>query len=1158
MSVRFILKNSNQQYFNATSSDLEGGEIALNYHESGPYLQCKATDGVVHQLGGVYVADEAPLNPIPGKFWMRTVGSSGFLYIWANDQWEFIGGGGGEGPPGPQGPEGPEGPQGPAGPQGEQGIQGQQGEQGIPGPQGDQGIQGPEGPQGPQGEDGFGISLQGSLDYVGPPVGIVDPQPGDLWIDSNGDGWAYDGSTWTNVGQIQGPPGPAGPQGDTGAQGPQGQQGIQGPAGPTGDEGPQGPQGDQGIQGPAGPQGEQGPQGSQGPQGDMGQKGDTGDEGPQGPQGPQGEDGVQGPVGPVGPVGPEGPEGPPGPSGPPNPDAETLDGLNSTQFLRSDVNDTADGEILFTSGIKVTGAQSGWGADSEIVIEASSPTIGFHDTDADDDDFWVHVQDNNFYVLADKDGDGSWTSPHPLQLESDTSLGYLFGNRMLTNADEGSGNGLDADTVDGLQASSFIRADASDTATGRIVFRSGNNTSANTSTGSLGAIEINQQTAQKDAFMCFHISGDFATYFGLDGATNDLFTGGWSDGSTKHKIWHQGNDGSSSGLDADKLDGQEGSYYRNASNLNAGTISDSRIPDIITPATRVETKEVRTSNGTELVLNAGESAGKISGQTGEIVYVNAEGGLRVCTPSVSNWGSGYVEQRTNITGGGIFFYRNTTAMGEITTSDTTWLRINQNTAKNIYTPRYIRADGGFYVDGTAKGINGNGNFIGGSVSCTTVDTTSHCTIGGELNMIGTSDANKYMDIRLGSNTFSIRGTTGGDSSHETMATFKRNGGCALYYNNSSKLLTTSAGATITGTTTLSGTANQCLMHPGGTKPTIIHRNDGGSYYILISNASSSPSSTYNSLRPFYINLTSGDVTMNHVLNVRGALDLADTDQIRMGSSDDTTVDHNSNGWTYVNFKQNGFIFRDNGSDKARLKDFGQFATLSNVVALKDQSNIPNFNNTGGTGIEMNPGGTMDIQHYNTNGSNATFWVNRSGATSGICMEFRYAAGATTETGAKGRIRFNNSGAGVAYQDLSDYRYKEEVATYSGVTAIDKIKQLRPTIFQWKADTRAVRVPTIGFIAHEVQEVLPGIVDGEKDGMIDVGTIFNKDGTVYKEKVYYDESELEDGRTWEKTGETEDPQMIDYSKFTPLLTAALKEALAKIEVLEAKVAALEAS
>ena len=118
------------------------------------------------------------------------------------------------------------------------------------------------------------------------------------------------------------------------------------------------------------------------------------------------------------------------------------------------------------------------------------------------------------------------------------------------------------------------------------------------------------------------------------------------------------------------------------------------------------------------------------------------------------------------------------------------------------------------------------------------------------------------------------------------------------------------------------------------------------------------------------------------------------------------------------------------------------------------------------------------------------------------------------------------------------------------------------------------MPTIGFIAHEVQEVLPGIVSGEKDGMIDVGTVHNEDGSVYKEGVYYDESDLTDveqtenngteaqyrtiHRTWTKTGEVQDPQMIDYSKFAPVLTAALKEAVAKIEVLEAKVAALEGS
>ena len=72
----------------------------------------------------------------------------------------------------------------------------------------------PRGEKGEDGAPGTGISLQGSLDYVGPPVGIVDPEDGDLYIDSNGDGWAYDGADWTNVGQIQGPPGPPGPQGD--------------------------------------------------------------------------------------------------------------------------------------------------------------------------------------------------------------------------------------------------------------------------------------------------------------------------------------------------------------------------------------------------------------------------------------------------------------------------------------------------------------------------------------------------------------------------------------------------------------------------------------------------------------------------------------------------------------------------------------------------------------------------------------------------------------------------------------------------------------------------------------------------------------------------------------------------------------------------------
>ena len=67
-------------------------------------------------------------------------------------------------------------------------------------------------PQGAKGADGTGVTITGSINYIGPPVspdsdGAVQ---GDMIIDSNGDGWVYDGSSWTNVGPIRGPEGPAG------------------------------------------------------------------------------------------------------------------------------------------------------------------------------------------------------------------------------------------------------------------------------------------------------------------------------------------------------------------------------------------------------------------------------------------------------------------------------------------------------------------------------------------------------------------------------------------------------------------------------------------------------------------------------------------------------------------------------------------------------------------------------------------------------------------------------------------------------------------------------------------------------------------------------------------------------------------------------------
>src|ERR1700746_2862662 len=120
------------------------------------------------------------------------------------------------------------------------------------------------GPQGPAGPPGASLTLKGSVPTSADLPTSGNTQ-GDLWIAADtGHGWVWDdGTGWSDVGPIQGPPGPAGPQGPqgnpgpTGATGPAGSVGATGPPGPTGAIGPAGPTGATGAIGPAGPQGNQ-------------------------------------------------------------------------------------------------------------------------------------------------------------------------------------------------------------------------------------------------------------------------------------------------------------------------------------------------------------------------------------------------------------------------------------------------------------------------------------------------------------------------------------------------------------------------------------------------------------------------------------------------------------------------------------------------------------------------------------------------------------------------------------------------------------------------------------------------------------------------------------------------------------------------------------
>jgi hypothetical protein len=120
-----------------------------------------------------------------------------------------------------------------------------------------------------------------------------------------------------------------------------------------------------------------------------------------------------------------------------------------------------------------------------------------------------------------------------------------------------------------------------------------------------------------------------------------------------------------------------------------------------------------------------------------------------------------------------------------------------------------------------------------------------------------------------------------------------------------------------------------------------------------------------------------------------------------------------------------------------------------------------------------------------------------------------ATGTTTDVGS-----ITTTGTSTGYNTSSDYRLKTNVTPITG--AIARVKNLAPVRFNWISDLAAPAVD--GFIAHEVSAVVPEAINGVKDDVYADGKI--------------------------------KPQGIDQAKLVPLLVAALQEAIARIEALEA--------
>ena len=110
----------------------------------------------------------------------------------------------------------------------------------------------------------------------------------------------------------------------------------------------------------------------------------------------------------------------------------------------------------------------------------------------------------------------------------------------------------------------------------------------------------------------------------------------------------------------------------------------------------------------------------------------------------------------------------------------------------------------------------------------------------------------------------------------------------------------------------------------------------------------------------------------------------------------------------------------------------------------------------------------------------------------------------------GQIKCSNSAT--SYVTSSDYRLKENVLPITD--ALDRVALLKPSRFNFIINPD---IPQDGFIAHEVSNIVPEAVGGDKDAVDEEGNII--------------------------------PQGLDYSKIVPLLTAAIQELKAEIDLLK---------
>jgi len=202
----------------------------------------------------------------------------------------------------------------------------------------------------------------------------------------------------------------------------------------------------------------------------------------------------------------------------------------------------------------------------------------------------------------------------------------------------------------------------------------------------------------------------------------------------------------------------------------------------------------------------------------------------------------------------------------------------------------------------------------------------------------------------------------------------------------------------------------------------------------------------------------------------------------------TSVD--GNGAAISRLNDGGLTFRNGGFERARIDSSGNLLVGTTTAVTTNVAGV--------MFAKVGTQGRMTIGSASTSAQDIAYFFNPNGIVGSI----------------------QTSGSSTSYVTSSDYRLKHDIQPMTG--ALAKVLQLKPVTYKWNADDSQSQ----GFIAHELAEVVPDAVTGEKDAVDAEG------------KPQY--------------------QGIDTSFLVATLTAAIQEQQTMIEQLKADVAALKES